>query len=191
MNEPEISQGKKMSFKKTVLYLTLSLAGMTSASVMAADGTVNFEGKISDAPCTVSIPSQNQNVMLGTVPAADLASSGSRSTAKNFQIDLLNCTAAVKSAQISFGGTVPTEDPTLLNVSSPDGTSLGTVATKVGIEIADSKGVVISPNTLSGAMTLTPGVASQSLYFTANYKSFGTATTGDANATSDFTITYQ
>jgi len=44
---------------------------------------------------------------------------------------------------------------------------------------------------LSGAMTLTPNVASQSLYFTANYKAFGKATTGDANATSDFTITYQ
>jgi type 1 fimbria pilin len=180
-----------MSFKKNAFYMVLSVAGLVSASAMAADGTVNFQGKISDAPCTVSIPSQNQNVMLGTVPAADLASSGKRSTAKNFQIDLLNCTAAAKSAQISFGGTVPSQDATLLNVSSPDGTSAGTVATNVGIEISDAKGVVISPNTQSSAMTLTPSVASQSLYFTANYKSFGTATTGDANATSDFTITYQ
>jgi len=180
-----------MTFKKNTLCAMISLAGFVSASALAADGTVNFQGKIADAPCTVSIPSQNQNVMLGTVPAADLASSGERSTAKNFQIDLLNCTAAVKSAQISFGGSSPTEDTTLFNISSSDGTDAGTVATNVGIEISDAKGTVISPNTLSGAVTLTPNVASQSLYFTANYKAFGKATTGDANATSDFTITYQ
>lgn len=103
-----------MFFKKNTLFAMLSLTGFVSVSALAADGTVNFQGKISDAPCIVSIPSQDQNMMLGTVPSADLATSGDRSTAKNFQIDLLNCTAAVKSAKISFGGSSPIGDPTLL-----------------------------------------------------------------------------
>lgn len=180
-----------MSIKKIAVCVALSLSTMGSMAVMAADGHVNFTGKITDAPCTVSIPSQNQNVALGTVASSDLSAAGKRSTAKNFQIDLLNCNASVKSAQISFGGTSPVGDATLFNISSPDGISGGTVATNVGIEIMDAKGAVISPNTLSTASTLKPSTASQSLFFTADYKAFGVATTGDANATSDFTISYQ
>ena len=178
-----------MSFKKTTFCLALSLAGL--ASVMAADGTVNFKGKISDAPCSVSIPSSNQVVDLGTVPAADLNASGLKSTAKNFQIDLLNCSAAAKSVTVTFGGSSPAGKDALFNISSPDGTAAGTVATNVGIEVADSKGVDIKPNVASSSITLTPSIASQSLYFTANYQAYGVATTGDANATSDFTLTYQ
>ncbi|WP_302796255.1 fimbrial protein [Hafnia paralvei] len=180
-----------MSFKKTTFCLALSLAGLASASVMAADGTVNFKGKISDAPCSVSIPSSNQVVDLGTVPAADLNASGLKSTAKNFQIDLLNCSAAAKSVTVTFGGSSPTGKDALFSISSPDGTAAGTVATNVGIEVADSKGVDIKPNVASSSITLTPSIASQSLYFTANYQAYGVATTGDANATSDFTLTYQ
>lgn len=180
-----------MSFKKTTFCLALSLAGFASASAMAADGTVNFKGKISDAPCSVSIPTSNQVVDLGTVPAADLNASGLKSTAKNFQIDLLNCSAAAKSVTVTFGGSTPTGNDSLLNISSPDGTAAGTVATNVGIEIADAKGVDIKPNVASSTITLTPSIASQSIYFTANYKAYGIATTGDANATSDFTLSYQ
>jgi major type 1 subunit fimbrin (pilin) len=129
-------------------------------------------------------------MMLGTVPSADLATSGDRSTAKNFQIDLLNCTAAVKSAKISFGGSSPTGDATLFNISSANGTDAGTVATNVGIEISDAKGKVLSPNTLSDAITLTPNVASQSLYFTANYRAFGKATTGNVAAQMELSFIY-
>lgn len=176
-----------MSFKKTTFCLALSLASLVSASVIAADGTVNFKGKISDAPCSVSIPSSNQDVQLGTVPAADLNASGLKSPQKSFQIDLLNCSAAAKSVTVTFGGSSPVANPALFNVSS----STGMAASNVGIEITDSKGVDIKPNVASSTISLTPSIASQSLFFTANYQSYGIATVGDADATSDFTLTYQ
>ncbi|WP_279204681.1 fimbrial protein [Obesumbacterium proteus] len=186
-----------MSTNKTALLIALSLASAASASAMASDGKINFTGKITDTPCTVSIPSQNRDVDLGSVPSSQLATAGSKSQSKQFQIDLLNCSSTVKSATITFGGSVATPtgtgvaDPTLFAVNSPDGTASGTTASNVGIEISDSAGAAISPNKASSSMTLASKAASQSLYFNARYKSLGTATTGDANATTDFTIAYQ
>ncbi|NLS56143.1 fimbrial protein [Hafnia alvei] len=186
-----------MSTNKTALLIALSLASAASTSAMAADGKINFTGKITDAPCTVSIPSQNRDVTLGNVPSSQMATAGAKSESKQFQVDLLNCSATVKSASITFGGSVATPsgagvaDPTLFAVNSPDGSATGTTASNVGIEISDSAGAMLSPNKASAAMTLTPKAASQSLYFNARYKSLGTATTGDANATTDFTIAYQ
>lgn len=186
-----------MSANKLALVIALSLASTVSASALAADGKINFTGKITDTPCTVSIPSQNRDVALGNIPSSELATAGAKSQSKQFQIDVLNCSATVKSATITFGGTVATPtgagvaDPTLFAVSSPNGVGAGSVATNVGIEISDSAGAAISPNKASSSITLAPSTASQSLYFNARYKSLGTATTGDANATTDFTIAYQ
>lgn len=186
-----------MSTKKTALYIALSLASIASASSMAADGKINFTGKITDTPCTVSIPSQNRDVPLGNVPSTELATAASKSASKQFQIDLLNCSATVKTATITFGGAVATPtgagvaDATLFAVNSPEGGAVGSTATNVGIEISDSTGAVLTPNKASSTLTLAAKTPSQSLYFNARYKSLGSATTGDANATTDFTIAYQ
>lgn len=169
--------------KKTILSACFLLV---AGSAVAADGTIHFNGSITDQTCTVDSGSQNLNVDLGTVAQTALdGASGMKASPTRFTLTLTDCPDTVTGANVKFDGTSDGVNQNLLALDSGTG-----IATGVGIEIADKNGTPIPLHTTSTDYTL--GSGSNSLDFVARYVSTGTAvTTGTANGTSQFTINYK
>ncbi|MDX6977346.1 fimbrial protein [Citrobacter portucalensis] len=159
---------------------------LVAGSAVAADGTINFTGSITDQACTVDTGSQNPNVNLGNVAQTALnGAAGMKAAPTRFTLSLSDCPDTVTGANVKFDGTSDSVNQNLLALDSGTG-----VATGVGIEIADKNGTVIPLHTSSADYPLAAG--SNTLDFVARYVSTGTAvTTGPANGTSQFTINYK
>ena len=173
---------KKTAFLNAAAF---AVVGLLSQGAFAADGTINFEGEIVDATCSVSPKSQNMTVPLGKVRSSVLAAAGSSSTPSKFTIELLDCDPS--KAKVTFSGPPDADDATLLRLA---GGLVGTTqATNVAVEIGDSSGTKIPLGTESGEYTILQGA--NSLQFQAKYVSVkGGATAGIANATAQFTVAY-
>lgn len=163
-----------------------------AATTTVSGGTVHFVGQIINAACAVSTNSTNQTVNLGQYRNANFTSVGTYSGKVPFTINLEDCDTSVSTtAAVAFTGSADANDNTLLSVSNISGGSAGS-ASGVGIEVSDSKGVVLPPNgtTFSTAQTLLSGT--NTLYFNARYKStLASVTTGQADADATFTMQYQ
>jgi len=177
-------------YKKALLNAAaIAVAGLLSQGAFAADGTINFEGEIVDQPCSISPKSQNLTVPLGKVARTKLdGGAGKKATPSLFTIDLLGCGDTAKGASVTFTGTPDFLVPTDLRIGV--GSVDNSTATGVAVEIGDSAGAKIDLGSESGRYTLVPG--DNSLKFQAVYVSTGpTVTTGIANATAQFTVTYK
>ncbi|MFC5608822.1 fimbrial protein [Variovorax soli] len=173
---------KKTAFLNAAAF---AVVGLLSQGAFAADGTINFEGEIVNATCSVSPKSQNMTVPLGKVRSSVLAAAGSSSTPSKFTIELLDCDPA--KAYVTFSGP-PDTDATLLRLAG--GLVGNTQATNVAVEIGDSSGAKIPLGRESGQYTILQGA--NSLQFQAKYVSVnGGATAGIANATAEFTVRYE
>lgn len=173
---------KKSAFLNAAAF---AVVGLLSQGAFAQDGTINFEGEIVDATCSVSPKSQNMTVPLGKVKSSVLAAAGSSSTPSKFTIELLDCDPA--KATVTFSGPPDSADNSLLRLA---GGLVGTTqATNVAVEIGDSSGVKIPLGTASREYAVLQGA--NSLQFQAKYVSVnGGATPGIANATAQFTVAY-
>lgn len=177
---------KPISLTKAAVFVALAASAQAA---LAADGNVNFVGKIVDTPCSISPNSTNLTVPLGTVAKSVLdGGAGKRSAPSKFTIDLLNCGATAKGATVSFSGT---PDPTLsTKLRIGVGEVTGSFATGAAIEIADSAGTPINLGSNSAIYPLVAG--NNSLQFQASYISvLAAVTTGTGNAVAQFTVTYQ
>lgn len=163
-------------------------AAFFSASAMAIDGIINFEGDIVATPCVVATKSQNQNVNLGQVKKIDLnGTAGLRSAGTPFDIVLEECSLDAtnpEQAHISFIGN--SVSPTVLAAGLQQGGATG-----VGIELSDVNGDVITLNQVhTTPFNLVDG--QNTLKFSARYISTAaTVTTGHADATADFQFQYK
>lgn len=174
----------------------LSLAGIASQGVFAADGTVNFTGDIVDAPCSIAPSSQAMTVSLGKVSRnafdgaiAGTASIGKKSIPAKFKIDLTGCGATAKGATVTFSGTADSDNATLLRVANAGQVGVSS-ASGVGIEIDDSAGTPISLGAASAQYVL--GLGDNALNFQAAYVATKSiVTTGPANSVAQFTIAYK
>ncbi|MCR6480125.1 fimbrial protein [Variovorax sp. ZS18.2.2] len=190
---------KKSAFIK---FASLAVAGLLSQGAFAADGTINFTGEITDALCSVSPSSQNLTVPLGkvsrnvfgirpavgTTPAVNNATVGTKSTPAKFSIDLLGCGASATGATVTFTGPTDAVVATALRVGA--GEVNGGFARGVAIELGDSSGKKIDVGSPSGEYILTPG--DNSLKFQAAYvATLPGVTAGPANGSAQFTIAYK
>ena len=176
---------KSLSLTKAAVLVALAASAQAA---LAADGNVNFVGKIIDTPCSVSPNSANLTVPLGSVSTTSMNGGvGKRSTPAKFTIDLLNCSpAAGATATVSFTGTA---DASGNKLRVGVGEVTGTFATGVSIEIADSAGTPINLGASSAAYPLVAG--NNSLRFQASYISTAAAVTvGTGNAVAQFTVAY-
>ncbi len=174
-----------MSATKVLTGLVL-LSTCFSAAVMAsADGKVNFTGKIVDTPCVVSSNSTSLDVALGQYKAANFVKANDTTDYKNFAIHLEDCTIdTLKTASVQFNG-APASDKNSLDLTSGSTTARG-----VAIEIADSANAIVPINTTSSYSNLQNGEST--LYFKARYKAMSVpVTSGDANSSADFLVTYK
>ncbi|WP_313448766.1 fimbrial protein [Atlantibacter hermannii] len=169
------------------LTLAVVLAAMSmSASVLAADGTVNFTGTITDKACTVDTGSKNQTVDMGTVATTAFGAKGDTAAAKSFTIKLTTCPTDVTTngAAVRFDGMAKDGDPSVLALDA------ASVATDVGIQIKDNANKVVRLFENSSVYTLVQG--DNNLNFTARYISTAdTVGAGTANSSAQFTIIYQ
>jgi major type 1 subunit fimbrin (pilin) len=185
--------------KCTVLCTSSLLILMAAATAKAADGEVEFTGKIVDSPCTIQSESVNKAVDMGQVRTSDFANTlGSNAGSTPFSLTLENCNiATLKNASIQFSG----------QESATDSTVLGMVGDQqvagVGIQINDARtGKKLALNTASTDYKLRP--LSNTFDFTAAYVRLIVDTeavgetpavvgigTGKVNALASFDITYK
>lgn len=195
-----VSRQRRVYFmKKKVLFAALMPLAFTLSHnafaeeddvvtpITVAGGTVQFTGSITDAPCVVNASTEGQPVELGQYRAADFSTAGDTSSPKNFNISLSNCAVDTYSkASVTFNGVTASGDNTTLSTVGGSG-----AATGVGIQILkDGVPLAVDGTETSEATSLTGG--SNNLTFQARYiAKNATVTPGQANASADFTITYQ
>jgi len=160
---------------------------MPNANGFAKDGDINFTGEITDNACQLAAGSDAIQVNLGKVSRTALPSTGSTAAATKFTIQLENCPAAVTTATVKFDGVSYEGNNSVLQLTNPNTSG---VATGVGIQIQDVKGLTVPLYTASSPYTLQETVVNN-LDFTARYIAMSdTVTVGLANSTATFTINY-
>lgn len=173
------------------MVMAAAVSGITFAA-SAADGQINFTGTILDSACKIDTNTANQTVNLGKIPKSSFNAAGAVAAATRFSIVLNNCPAAVTSASVKFDGTADSSDTNILALNS------GQTAKGVGVAFYEEDGITAIPlATQSKSITLDTSTGedpanSNKMTFVAKYKATQAAVVaGTANATSDFTITYQ
>jgi type 1 fimbria pilin len=178
---------QKIKFRFAALAL---VSAFSQAAIAAPDGTINFTGEITDAPCSVSPNSQNMLVPLGNVSRTELDGAVGKRAPKSadFTIDLLACGASAKGATVAFNGAPDLDDNTNLAISNAGMVGVSR-AGGVAIELADSNGTKIPLGAQSMEYVL--GQGDNALKFQATYVATQpTVTVGPANAVAQFTVTY-
>ena len=158
-----------------------------SLLAQAHDGTVNVQGTILDNTCIVSAATQQQTVPLGDISAKQFSASGSASSPVAFVIDLQDCGAAASGVDFTFGGVPSSADETLLALESGSGS-----AADIAIELQDANHQRLPLNQASTTYKLDPARADNPFTFYARYiATANSVTSGEANATATFTLTWQ
>ncbi|CAM6362610.1 fimbrial protein [Enterobacter intestinihominis] len=173
--------------KNIIAAAFVTTAALSMSNVFAAAGTVNFNGEILDAACTVDVGSQNQTVELGSYQKSEFTTAGDVTAATKFSILLKDCPATVSSAVVRFDGTPDDNDSTLLAIDS----SVAGAATGVAINLMTADRAHLPLQGSNGySYALTSGV-DNTLDFYAQYKStVATVTAGPANSVANFSVIY-
>lgn len=173
-----------MNIKKLAISVILASAAFSTASY-AADGTLNFTGKITSSACNIDASSTSKgDIALGTVASSAFTAAGDVAAPTRFTIVLTKCPEELKTATVRFDGN-PSSDSRILALTTGTG-----VATNVGVGIyeADSS-TLIGLQKDSASQTLT--TETNTLTYIAKYyaldKSVGA---GAANASATYTVTY-
>lgn len=168
---------------KKIIVATAIMGVLSSASVFANDGTVNFTGEILESACQIAV--SDVNVDLGKIAKTSLDGQvGKTSAATKFNIELTGCPAELTGAAVKFDGTAVAGNDAQLALAE------GSTAAGVAIQIVDAKGEPVSLFTNSSDYTLTEG--ENALDFYASYVSTdATVTAGTANGVASFSVTYK
>lgn len=173
--------------KNIIAAAIVATAALSMSNAFAAAGTVNFNGEILDAACTVDVGSQNQTVELGKYNRSEFPSAGSVSAATKFNIVLKDCPATVTSASVRFDGTPDTTDSTLLAIDS----SVAGAATGVAINLMTADKAPLPLHGSNGYSYALSSSTDNTLDFYAQYKSTVAAVTaGPANSVANFSVVY-
>lgn len=167
----------KKNFTAAVIAMTLVTAG----SAYAADGTVEFTGKITETACTIT--QKDVKVDFGTVSKTAFTKVGDVAGAKGFEIAVSACPET--TATVRFDADSDSVNSNLF--------ALGGASTATGVAIAlfDHEGGPILPRQNSGSYGIKAS-GNQVLSFTAKLESTAAAVTeGDIKSSADFTIVYK
>lgn len=166
-------------------HLTLLL--LAAASAQAHDGTVYVTGSIQDNTCIVAPSSLAQSVPLGDIAAKQFATKGSASSPVAFVIDLQQCGTAATGVDFTFSGVAAEADNTLLALDSGSDAAQG-----IAIELQGADHARLPLNQASARYVIDPTRADNVFTFYARYMATASrVTSGAANATATFTLTWQ
>lgn len=171
--------------KKILLPVSLMSFFLLTANAMAADGTINFTGTITDSACKIDTTSSTQTVNLGTVSSTAFGSVGATASPTKFSIVLSSCPASAKTASVKFDGASDMANSDLLALGS------GSTASGVGIGIYESDSTTRIPLATASTAYNLSATETNTLNFIAKYVATAvTVKAGTANSVSDFTIMY-
>lgn len=166
--------------------ITAGVAQAATAPVSQGSGTINFAGKIIDAPCSITTGDDStQTVDLGEVSKTALEN-GQTSTPKTFSIKLEQCdvtTAGLSSVSATFTGAKDANDASMLGITGD--------AKGAGIVLTDGASQPIKLGSESSAQTIQNG--SNTMTFSAYLKNDGASAVvpGSFTSTADFTLAYK
>lgn len=152
-------------------------------------GTVNFTGSVVNAPCVVDVNSEGQTVRLGQYRTDSFNGTGSYSSPVDFTINLINCSAETyKTASVKFTGSTAEDGDVLTLTSVQAGND---IAEGVGVQILqDNTAITVNGSESASAKSINDGT--NRLPFQARYFALSDEVKpGEANASADFSITYQ
>ncbi|BEN69725.1 fimbrial protein [Serratia marcescens] len=168
---------------------TMLLAGVylvISSTSYAADGTINFTGTVTDQTCTVEAGSANQTIPMGNVSAKAFRSVGDTALPTKFNIALVSCPDTVKKASIKFDGIYADGNTTLLSLNKETN-----AATGIGVALYEADGTTQIPvASFSNAQSVQKDIRNVFTYVAKYMSTSGTVTVGPANATTQFSISY-
>ncbi|AKG68221.1 Fimbria A protein precursor [Serratia fonticola] len=176
-----------MKANKTLL-AAVAVFGLSSLAHAAdqGNGKVTFTGSIIDAPCSIAPDSADQTIELGQISKVALKDGG-KSTPRNFDIQLENCSVSEKDSQnkvqITFTGMKSPAKNGLLGIT---GSAKG-----ASVAVTDGSGAVIELGKPSTAQELSDGT--NTLSFAAYVQGDGASaaiTEGEFQAVADFTLAY-
>ncbi|WP_054883732.1 fimbrial protein [Pseudomonas sp. NBRC 111130] len=176
--------------KKSLLALSLGLLSATGMSSAFANGTINFEGRITQDTCPIDVRNPNDGssssvVKMGTVPAVKFTATGQEYAGKGFSLvipDIADCKGATNEANVMFSGASSTGDYFDLNPGNDSAKNVVIAVrdvsnglVKPGVPTADTplaaSGETIIPFMAyyrSTANSVEAGVASADVSFTVN-----------------------
>lgn len=162
------------------------LLALLAGTVLAHDGQVNITGLITDNTCSVSPDSKDFTVEMGNVAAKTFYRAGDGTRYEPFAIHLEKCGGAASGVTVSFDGPTDPLNPDLLALNGGAG-----YATGIGVAIYNPDKSLIPMGKESVQTPLTPDQEQATLNFYANYiADGGTVTSGTANASATFMLTY-
>lgn len=176
-----------------IQYLILCSVYLVCESIYAADGSINFTGRVFDNACVIDSDSSSLVVTLPTVSTNRLKAEGDVSGRTPFKINISNCTAANITAYFEPGPNIDVITGRLTN-QAKDG------AKNISIQLLSKKGapILILPmaNLDSNefeAIKVPTGTdkSKTTLYYSAEYYATGAVTAGPVSATVQYTIIYK
>ena len=176
--------------KKKLLVAALSVSAFSA--VHAADGTINFTGKVTADTCTVNNPTSGTslNVILPPVSTKSLAGAGTVAGRTPFAITLSACKGTEVNASFAIGTDVDSVTGRLKNTAA-------TAAPNVQIQLVNKDGgqidllTVGSDGTQSGTQWVAMTGETAVLNYGAEYYATGEAGSGDVNAKIEYTLAYK
>lgn len=181
--------------KTTFTAATLVISSFFAVPVMAADGTITINGKITDTTCTISVNggTTNATVTLPTVSASSLPSSGSTAGATPFSISLNTCSgSAMGTAKTYFElGAFVDGNSGRLNI---DSVAPG-AASNVQVELlnANRAPIVVGASMAAGQNDIPVDITAGNgtLNYFAQYHATAPAGAGSVTTQVDYTMTYE
>ncbi|AUX92162.1 fimbrial protein [Mixta gaviniae] len=157
----------------------------SSASALAYDGTVNFNGEIIDNTCIISLGNGSNSLVvpMGSVNKSSFTGTGSIASTTQFALVMTNCPAV--NASVKFDGPTYEGDQNVLALNPGAG-----VATGVGIQLYDKDMAALPLFTASNPYQLKEGEDNIMRFYASYIAMAGSVTAGPANAVATFTVNY-
>lgn len=176
---------------KSIAYTSLTAALMAATAahadpVSVSGGSINFEGQVVDAACSVAATSADQTIKLDQVQATRLATPGQAAgQQQSFSISLEDCNSTVSTnAGVTFNGQGDSTTTTALANTAGAG-----AATNVALQLYGPDGKELSLGTASSTVTLNDG--QNTIPLSVDYIATGAAATaGSVSATATFSVNY-
>lgn len=178
---------------KTKLLVISALLGTAASSAFAYDGTVTFNGQLSDSTCAVNAADATKTVTLPTVATTSLTTVGQTAGFTPFSISVSNCPASVTSVRAHFESNANMDSDTGNLVLTNTGG-----AGNVQVQLQNTDGSQIALGGTNAALaTVVDGTATDTdtgrtatMTYHAGYYATGATTAGAVTTLTNFTVAY-
>lgn len=178
---------RKYTTAKTIISALFISSGIQC--VNSAPLLVNITGNVIASPCNVDTANTNLNVILGDIPATDMASAGVYGgTEQAFTVALKDCPASTTKSLATFSGT-PYTGNNMLFANTGTATGLGVKIIPASAAWSDTS---VNPGQGTWLQTINATTHTVSYPFKARaFTSTGNVTPGTIISTMQIDFTYQ